>query len=228
MQKISGSLSYFSLLVVNQSSLRLVVRRFTPFAIHHHKVRVTPGRAHPTVSSQAESFCYYSPPVWRILVAPSRPVDSDQRSRLVLRTSLTLKGNLPPRPRQALTQTSRRPHTLLTKQVIDHTGHQGIDLNDNRIGHRNQQQLRINDSHSSVRATSSRSLEGKGGGAHVSQLGWVELGWVELSGVVTLEVKLSKKSADQLPEYRPPRSPHYYWPQTPFLQRLRTQQRYCT
>ena len=60
----------------SQSTSRLVVRRITPFAIHI-AARVTPGRPHLTASSQAESPCYYSPPAWRILVAPSRPVDSD-------------------------------------------------------------------------------------------------------------------------------------------------------
>ena len=59
-----------------QSTSRLVVRRITPFAIHI-AARVTPGRPHPTASSQAESPCYYFSPAWRILVAPSRPVDSD-------------------------------------------------------------------------------------------------------------------------------------------------------
>ena len=39
--------------------------------------RVTPGRPHLTAFSQAKSPCYYSLLVWRIPVAPSRPVDSD-------------------------------------------------------------------------------------------------------------------------------------------------------
>ena len=60
----------------SQSTSRPVVRRITPFTIHIAD-RVTPRRPHPTASSQAESPCYYFPPVWRILVAPSRPVDSD-------------------------------------------------------------------------------------------------------------------------------------------------------
>ena len=69
-------------LVVVQSSRinlwsRLVVRGITPFAIHHCRVKVTPGGPHPTAFSQAESPYYYSPSVWIILVAPSRPVDSD-------------------------------------------------------------------------------------------------------------------------------------------------------
>ena len=59
-----------------QFTSRPVVRRITPFAIHI-TARVTPGRLHPTTSSQAESPCYYSPSTWRILVAPSRPVDSN-------------------------------------------------------------------------------------------------------------------------------------------------------
>ena len=85
--------------------------------------RVTPGRLHPTAFSQAESPCYYFSSVWRILVASSRPVDSDQRLRLVLKTSLTLKGNLLPQPWQALTQTNHRPHRLLTTQVTGHRPH---------------------------------------------------------------------------------------------------------
>ena len=60
----------------SQSTSRPVIRRITLFAIHI-AARVTPERPHPTASSHAESPCYYSPPAWRILVAPSRPVDSD-------------------------------------------------------------------------------------------------------------------------------------------------------
>ena len=42
----------------------------------------------------------------------------------------------------------------------------------------------------SMHATSSRGLDGGGGGAHMAKLGKVELGWIKLSGVVISEVKL--------------------------------------
>ena len=60
----------------SQSILRPVVRRITPFTIYI-AARVISGRLHPTASSQAKSSCYYSSLLWRIFVAPSRPVDSD-------------------------------------------------------------------------------------------------------------------------------------------------------
>ena len=59
-----------------QSILRPMVYRITPFAIQI-TAKVTPRKPHPTTSSQAKSPCYYSLPPWRILIAPSRPVDTD-------------------------------------------------------------------------------------------------------------------------------------------------------
>ena len=60
-----------------QSTSWPVVRRIIPFTIYIAEVEITPRRPHPTASNQVEFPCYYSPPVWRIFIAPSRPIDSN-------------------------------------------------------------------------------------------------------------------------------------------------------